>query len=302
MNSHLEDLTTEKVNDDTVSIDVMNTEDMLKAINNEDIKVAYAVQKEIHNIVKAVDIVSEKLKNNGRLFYIGAGTSGRLGILDASECPPTYGTNPELVQGIIAGGNEAILKAVEGAEDDEDMGRSIIKERNMTSKDVVIGITASGRTPFVIGAMKEARKNEIIAIGISNNKDSLINKNVDIKIAPIVGPEVIMGSTRMKAGTAQKLVLNMITTAVMIKLGKVYGNLMVDLSLSNKKLVDRAVRIIEHATKVEKEKAMEYLKRANLKPKVAIVMIKTNTKSYEAERLLNMADGFVTKAIKLGSK
>ncbi|URZ18369.1 N-acetylmuramic acid 6-phosphate etherase [Clostridium felsineum] len=299
MNSHLENLTTEKINKDTRSIDTMSTEEILSSINNEDMKVALAVKRELPNIIKAVDSISAKLKNDGRLFYVGAGTSGRLGILDASECPPTYNTNPEVVQGIIAGGEKAIFKAVEGAEDDEEMGRSIINERNINSKDVVIGITASGRTPFVIGAVKEARKKGILTIGISNNKDSIINKEVDIKITPIVGPEVVTGSTRMKAGTSQKLILNMISTAVMIKLGKVYGNLMVDLQLSNEKLVDRAIRIIECATKVERKEAEDYLKRSDFKPKVAIVMIKTKTEREEAEKLLKSAEGFVTKAIEL---
>lgn len=302
MSSYLESLITEQVNSSTKNIDTMNTIEMLNSINNEDIKVAYAVKEEIPSIAEAVDVVSEKLKNNGRLFYVGAGTSGRLGILDASECPATYSTDPEIVQGIIAGGNKAIFTSIEGAEDDEEKGRKLIKEKGINSKDVVIGITASGRTPFVIGAMKEAKKNGIITIGISNNKNSLINEEVDIKINPIVGPEVIMGSTRMKAGTSQKLILNMITTASMIKLGKVYGNLMVDLQLSNKKLVDRAVRIIEYAANVKKETAKEYLEKSDFNPKIAIVMLKTGVEKDEAKELLKKGNGFVTKAIEAYSK
>ncbi|MFL0251865.1 N-acetylmuramic acid 6-phosphate etherase [Clostridium neuense] len=298
MSSYLESLITEQVNVNTKNIDTMSTVEILNSINNEDIKVAYAVKEEIPGIAKAVDVVSEKLKNNGRLFYVGAGTSGRLGILDASECPATYSTDPEIVQGIIAGGNKAIFTSIEGAEDDEEKGRNLIKEKGMNPKDVVIGITASGRTPFVIGAIKEAKKNGIVTIGISNNKNSVINKEVDIKINPIVGPEVIMGSTRMKAGTSQKLILNMITTASMIKLGKVYGNLMVDLQLSNKKLIDRAVRIIEYAANVNKDTAKEYLEKSDFNPKVSIVMLKTGTKKDEAEELLKKANGFVTQAIK----
>lgn len=297
MSSYLESLITEQVNSSTKNIDTMSTIEMLNSINNEDIKVAYAVKEEIPSIVEAVDVVSEKLKNNGRLFYVGAGTSGRLGILDASECPATYSTNPEIVQGIIAGGNKAIFTSIEGAEDDEEKGRKLIKEKGINSKDVVIGITASGRTPFVIGVMKEAKKNGIVTIGISNNKNSLINEEVDIKINPIVGPEVIMGSTRMKAGTSQKLILNMITTASMIKLGKVYGNLMVDLQLSNKKLVDRAIRIIEYAANVKKEIAKEYLEKSDFNPKVAIVMLKTGVDKDKAKELLKKENGFVTKAI-----
>lgn len=302
MSSYLESLITEQVNNNTQNIDTMNTIEMLNVINNEDIKVAYAVKEEIPSIAEVVDVVSEKLKNNGRLFYVGAGTSGRLGVLDASECPATYSTDPEIVQGIIAGGNKAIFTSIEGAEDDEEKGRNLIKEKGINPKDVVIGITASGRTPFVIGAMKEAKKNGIVTIGISNNKNSLINEEVDIKINPIVGPEVVMGSTRMKAGTSQKLVLNMITTASMIKLGKVYGNLMVDLQLSNKKLVDRAARIIEYATNAKIETAKEYLEKSNFNPKVAIVMLKTGVHKDEAEELLKKGDGFVAKAIKAHSK
>ncbi|MCD2345688.1 N-acetylmuramic acid 6-phosphate etherase [Clostridium guangxiense] len=297
MNSYLESLITEQVNSSTKNIDTMSTIEILNSINNEDIKVAYAVKKEIPSIVKAVDIVSEKLKNNGRLFYIGAGTSGRLGILDASECPATYSTDPEIVQGIIAGGSNAVFTSIEGAEDDEDKGKSIIKERGINSKDVVIGITASGRTPFVIGAMKAAKRNGITTIGISNNKNSMINEEVDIKINPIVGPEVIMGSTRMKAGTSQKLILNMITTASMVKLGKVYGNLMIDLQLTNKKLLDRAVRIIEYAANVKSEKAKEYLEKSDFNPKIAIVMLKTGEEKDKSKELLQKENGFVTKAI-----
>jgi len=302
MEPHLGNLTTEQINFNTKNIDNMTTLEMLTVINDEDIKVAYAVKEELANIVKVVDIVSEKLKKGGRLFYVGAGTSGRLGILDASECPPTYGTDPSIVQGIIAGGAAAILKAVEGAEDDEKMGMKVINEKNINKNDIVIGITASGCTPFVMGAVKEAKKNGVITIGISNNKNSSINNEVDIGINLVVGPEVVMGSTRMKAGTSQKLVLNMITTGAMIKMGKVYGNLMVDMRLSNKKLIDRAVRMIKYSTGAEEEIAMEYLKRSNFNTKIAIVMLKTETDKNEAEALLKKGNGFVTRAIELYSK
>ncbi|OPJ60782.1 N-acetylmuramic acid 6-phosphate etherase [Clostridium oryzae] len=302
MNSSLEKLTTEQINSNTKNIDIMNTVEILNSINDEDIKVAYAVRKEIPNIVMAVDIITEKLKNDGRLFYIGAGTSGRLGILDASECPPTFGTEHDMVQGIIAGGYDAILNAVEGAEDDEEMGRKIVAEKGVSPKDIVVGITASGRTPFVIGAVREAKRNGITTIGISNNQNSLIGSEVDISINPIVGPEVIMGSTRMKAGTSQKLVLNMLTSASMIKLGKVYGNLMVDLQMSNKKLVDRAARIIKYATGADEGKAKVYLEKSDFKPKVAIVMLKTGVDKESAEELLQSGNGFVAKAIEVYSK
>lgn len=299
MNSYLGKLTTEKINQNTKNIDTFDTLKMLEVINIEDSKVALAVRKEIPNIAKAVDLVSSRFKEGGRLFYVGAGTSGRLGVLDASECPPTYGTDPDMVQGLIAGGNEAVFKAVEGAEDSEEMGRQLIHDKKICKKDVVAGITASGRTPFVLGAVKEAKKNGISTIGISDNEDSIIKKEADIAITPVVGPEVVMGSTRMKSGTAQKLVLNMITTASMIKLGKVYSNLMVDLNANNSKLVDRAVRIVMYAAGVDEITAEKYLKEADFNSKLAIVMIKTNTKKEEAEKLLKKADGFVTNAIRI---
>lgn len=299
MNSYLGKLTTEKINQNTKNIDTLDTLKMLEVINMEDSKVALAVKNEIPNIAKAVDLVSSRLKEGGRLFYVGAGTSGRLGVLDASECPPTYGTDPDMVQGLIAGGNEAVFKAVEGAEDSEEMGRQLIHDKKICKKDVVAGITASGRTPFVLGAVREAEKNGISTIGISNNENSIIKKEADIAITPVVGPEVVMGSTRMKSGTAQKLVLNMITTASMIKLGKVYGNLMVDLNANNSKLVDRAVRIVMYATDADEDKAEKCLKEADFNSKLAIVMIKTNTKKEEAEKLLEKADGFVTNAIRI---
>lgn len=297
MDENLAGLTTEQINKKTNHIDVSSTYEILKLINEEDISVPLAVQREIPNIEKAVDIIVTRIKQGGRLFYVGAGTSGRIGILDASECPPTYGTKPELVQGIIAGGNEAVFRAVEGAEDNEELGRQIICDKNIRDKDIVIGITASGRAPFVIGALKEAKKYGAATIGISNNQDSLIEKEVEVQITPIVGPEVVMGSTRMKAGTSQKLVLNMISTATMIKLGKVYKNLMIDLQPTNIKLKDRCIRIVMYATGVSKEIAEEYLNKSGYKPKLAIVMLLTKVDIKSCEKLLNDSDGFVSKAI-----
>jgi N-acetylmuramic acid 6-phosphate etherase len=297
MDTYLGSLTTEQINGKTSHIDVCTTTEILQIINEEDMLVPIAVKKEIPNIAQAVDAIVNSIKNGGRLFYIGAGTSGRIGILDASECPPTYGTDPELVQGIIAGGQEAILKAVEGAEDSEELGEKVIYEKGITSRDVVLGITASGRTPFVMGAMRKSREIGALTIGLSSNAKSRIKEETDIAITPIVGPEVVMGSTRMKSGTAQKLVLNMITTSVMIKLGKVYGNLMIDLQPTNEKLVDRAVRIVVHATGVSEKTAEGYLKLSNYNPKVAIVMIKTGEDREEAEALLSKGNGFVTKAL-----
>lgn len=299
MDAYLGSLTTEQINRKSSHIDVCTTTEILEIINEEDMLVPMAVKSEIANIAEAVDAIVSRIKNGGRLFYIGAGTSGRIGILDASECPPTFGTDPELVQGIIAGGQEAIMKAVEGAEDNEELGRSVIYEKGITSKDVVLGITASGRTPFVMGAIRKSKEVGALTIGLSSNDKSKIKEEADIAITPIVGPEVVMGSTRMKSGTAQKLVLNMITTTVMIKLGKVYGNLMVDLQPTNEKLVDRTVRIVVHATGVSDIVAEEYLRLSNLNPKVAIVMIKTGTSKEEAEKLLSCGDGFVTKALEV---
>lgn len=301
MDMKLDSLTTEQVNEKSGSIDICGTRDILQIINDEDMLVPLAVKGELRNIAGAVDVIVDRLGKGGRLFYVGAGTSGRLGILDASECPPTYGTAPEMVQGIIAGGIEAILKAVEGAEDNEAMGRTVIREKGVNEKDVVVGITASGRTPFVLGSVREARSRGAFAIGLSNNANSALKEESDIAITPLVGPEVIMGSTRMKAGTSQKLVLNMLTTASMIKLGKVFGNLMVDLRPTNEKLLDRAVRIVVHATGISAESARQFLEDSGYNPKTAIVMIKKSVGREAAEMLLNMANGFVSKAVGAGS-
>lgn len=300
--SHFSDLTTEQVNEKSRNIDLCSTSEILRIINEEDMLVAHAVADEINNIAKAVDITAERMKKGGRLFYVGAGSSGRIGILDASECPPTYGTDPELVQGIIAGGLTAVQCSVEGAEDNEEFGREAIRSKSITRDDVVIGITASGRTPFVLGAVREAMEIGAAVIGISNNSKSIIKQELDIAITPLVGPEIIMGSTRMKAGTSQKLVLNMITTAVMIKLGKVYGNLMVDLQPKNEKLIDRLVRIVMHALQFDKQEADECLIKSGYNPKVAIVMKKTGVQREEAEKLLLEHEGFVSKAIEASNK
>lgn len=299
MDTNFGELSTEQVNHKTRHIDICSTEEILRLINDEDREVSLAVKKELHNIAKAVDIISLNMRKGGRLFYVGAGTSGRIGVLDASECPPTFGTEPGQVQGIMAGGNEAIYKAVEGAEDNEELGRAVVNEKMIQAPDVVVGITASGRTPFVMGALREAKKMGAVTIGISNCIDSRIQKEADIAITPIVGPEVIMGSTRMKCGTSQKLVLNMITTSVMIKLGKVYGNLMVDVQPTNQKLIDRSIRIIMHATGIDYEAAKAYLNLSGSNPKVAIIMVKTGLDKDESENLLLHGEGFVTKALNL---
>lgn len=297
MDTYLHNLTTEEVNKETLHIDECSTEDILLLINEQDTLVPFAVRREIPNIARAVDMIYASLKNGGRMFYIGAGTSGRLGVLDASECPPTYGTNPELVQGIIAGGDVALRVAVEGGEDDVHAGAKLIEDYNIIGRDVVVGITASGSAPFVLAAMEAARAKGAVAIGVANNRDSKLSKVCDVCIAPVVGPEVIIGSTRMKSGTAQKLVLNMLTTSVMIKLGKTYGNLMVDLKATNTKLNDRAKRIVCHATGVDYETAGKYLEKVNGDTKLAILMIITHLEAEQGKELLQRHGGRLKEAL-----
>lgn len=293
-------LTTEQRNEHTMNLDNMETFDILKAINKEDLTVAKKVEEVLPEIHEAVELIYHSLRHGGKLFYVGAGTSGRIGILDAVECPPTFSTPPELVQGIIAGGNSAFMKAVEGAEDDEALGATDLEERGLTELDVVMGIAASGRTPYVTGALKYARKIGARTVSLSSNVDSKISQHADVEIAVDTGPEVLTGSTRMKAATAHKLILNMITTTTMIKVGKVYENLMVDLKVSNFKLKERAKSIISIITGVSVEEAGDVLEQANLEVKPAIVMIKTNVDYEEANQLIEQADGFVRKAIALG--
>ncbi|MEG6567985.1 N-acetylmuramic acid 6-phosphate etherase [Thermoanaerobacterium saccharolyticum] len=295
---NLEALMTEGRNPNTIDIDRLSTEDMLRKINEEDKKVPLAVEKEISNIAKAIEIAAERLKKGGRLIYIGAGTSGRLGILDASECPPTFGVSPEMVQGIIAGGDTAIRKAVEGAEDNIELGRLDLIERNLSNNDVVVGIAASGRTPYVLGALHYAKEIGAATIGISCNPNSEMKNLVDVMIAPVVGPEVIMGSTRMKAGTAQKLVLNMISTGVMIKIGKVYSNLMVDVRATNEKLIHRAKRIVKLATGADDVAIERILNETDYDVKLTILMILTSLEKSEAQELLEKAGGHIEKAMK----
>ncbi|MBE6083423.1 MAG: N-acetylmuramic acid 6-phosphate etherase [Tissierellaceae bacterium] len=288
---------TEERNPDTMDIDLLSTEDMLKKINDEDKKVAYAVEREIPNIAKAVDEIGNRLQNGGRLIYIGAGTSGRLGVLDASECPPTFSTDPQLIQGIIAGGDSALRISAEGAEDDYSGGKIDLKDKNITSKDAIVGIAASGTTPYVIGALEYAKGIGAYTSGICCIKETPMSRFTDVMITPIVGPEAIAGSTRMKAGTAQKLVLNMISTGVMIKLGKVCGNLMVNVKASNKKLVKRAEGIVKQVTDADEEYIQKVLEENNYDVKLAIVMILANIDSKEAQRILNR-EGNIRKALK----
>ncbi|PIP11838.1 MAG: N-acetylmuramic acid 6-phosphate etherase [bacterium (Candidatus Stahlbacteria) CG08_land_8_20_14_0_20_40_26] len=293
----LKNIITEQINPDTMDIDSKSIEEILVAINNEDRKVAPIVADEIPYIAKGVEMIAESLKQGGRLIYVGAGTSGRLGVLDAAECPPTFGTSPEQIQGIIAGGYGALVRAVEGAEDKKTDGARAIEEKEVTNLDTVVGITACKRTPYVIGAIEEARKRGAKTIYITATPRDKLKVPCDVAICPVTGPEVIMGSTRMKAGTATKLVLNMLTTASMIKIGKVYENMMVDLQPTSEKLIERAKKTIMIVTGVEYDKASRVLKEAKYNTKTAIVMILANVDYKTAKERLEKCDGFVRKAI-----
>lgn len=290
-------LVTESRNEASRDIDTLTTLDMLKVINSEDQKVALAVEAVLPAIAQAVDAIAHAFRNNGRLIYAGAGTSGRLGILDASECPPTYGTNPNLVVGLIAGGHPAILKAVENAEDNYQLGQDDLKAIDFSSRDVLVGIAASGRTPYVLGAMAYAAQQGAVVASISCNPHSAMTEQAAIAITPVVGPEVVTGSSRMKAGTAQKLILNMLTTGAMIKTGKVYGNLMVDVEATNAKLVERQKRIVMEATGCDRACAEQALNQCGNHCKTAIVMILTGSDATTAENLLNQNHGFTRQAI-----
>jgi len=291
-------LKTEQRNAASMNIDTASVNEILKIINNEDKTVPSAIEKEIPYIENAVELIVASFKSGGRLVYFGAGTSGRLGIIDAAECPPTFGTDPELVQGYIAGGKEAMFRAQEGAEDYEENGAGDVVKAGINKNDVVCGIAASRRTPYVIGAVKKAKELGAKTLYITCNPRSEFNiKEVDIAICPYVGPEVVMGSTRMKSGTAQKLVLNMLTTASMIRLGKVYENMMIDLQMTNKKLVERSKRIVMTITGLTYEEAEVYLNKAGGHVKTALVMILAGVDLDEAHSRLKKADGFVRRAV-----
>jgi N-acetylmuramic acid 6-phosphate etherase len=294
----LDKLLTEQVNPASIGLDSRPTAEILKVMNEEDGKVAPAVGAEIRQIATAVDRIVTAIGNGGRLFYLGAGTSGRLGVLDAAECPPTFNVDAELVQGIIAGGESALARATEATEDDPDTGRRDLISRGFGPKDALVGIAASGRTPYVLGAVAWARGMGALTIGISCTPDSELSRTVDIPITPLPGPEVIAGSTRMKAGTATKLVLNMISTAVMIRLGHVYGNLMVNVQPKNHKLEDRARRIVAEAAQVSYEQARELLKAARGNVKTAIVMSRLTLDRAAAEAQLAAAGGRISGALK----
>ncbi len=297
MNSTLP--TTEQRNPASYRIDTKETLEILKIINTEDMKVPLAVKDTLEEIALLIEDVVTSFKNGGRLFYIGAGTSGRLGVLDASECPPTFGVNPTMVQGLIAGGLPALTSAIESAEDNYDAGITTLKDRKFSSLDTLVGITASGQAPYVIGAMEYAQSIGAKVGAISCNEDSKVFDHADHKIFVDVGSEIITGSTRMKSGTAQKLVLNMITTTAMIRIGKVYNNLMVDLLPLNSKLVDRAKRLIREVTGCSTDEANKAYLESNAQVKVAILMVMLSINAKKAKELLEQSDGSINKAIDL---
>lgn len=295
----LERLLTESSNPASVGIDSKPTAEVLRIINDEDHKVAPAVSREIPQIAKAVDRIVDAIGKGGHLFYIGAGTSGRLGVLDAAECPPTFNVPTELVQGIIAGGEKALARATETSEDDPELGKHDLLSHGFRPRDVLVGIAASGRTPYVLGAIQEARSMGALTIGISCTPDSELSRSVDIAITPLPGPEIIAGSTRMRAGTATKLVLNMLSTATMIRSGYVYGNLMVNVQPKNQKLEDRAKRIVAEASGLPYDTAAELLTQACGKVKTAIVMGVLAIDREGAEAKLSLAGGRIGEALKI---
>jgi len=292
-------LLTEQRNPRSMNLDSLSTEEIVRLINSEDKLVPLAVEKEIPYIVQAVELIVESLKHGGRLIYFGAGTSGRLGVVDASECPPTFGTDPSMVIGVMAGGPAAMFRSQEGAEDNEEQARKDVDAHAIGSRDTVCGIAASRRTPYVVSAVQHARERGAKTIYVTTNPRSDFNLTVDVAICPEVGPEVLMGSTRMKSGTAQKLVLNLLTTTTMVRLGKVYENMMIDLQLTNRKLVERSKRIIMMATGVDYPVAAAVLEKAGGHVKTAIVMIRAGVSAELARERIARADGFVRRAIEL---
>ncbi|MGE0127300.1 MAG: N-acetylmuramic acid 6-phosphate etherase [Blastocatellales bacterium] len=289
--------TTEQTNLNTTEIDRLPTLDALRIINNEDKKVAEAVEKVLPAIARAVDGIAERLERGGRLFYTGTGTSGRLGVLDASECPPTFGVSPDLVQGVIAGGYEACYKAVEASEDDREAGAKDLQDRGVTANDVVVGIAASGRTPYTIGAVEYARRIGALTVCVTCNENTEIARVVEIPIEPIVGPEVIAGSTRLKSGTAQKLVLNMLSTMAMVRLGYVTGNRMTSMKTRNTKLRERAMGIVMDECGLDESTARSVLEAADWDLSVAIVMVKANATRELAEDALKKSGYTISRAI-----
>ena len=294
----LNKLDTEQRNPATANIDRLPTEEMVRLINHEDHRCAEAVALVLPEIARSVDLIEGQLRRGGRLFYVGAGTSGRLGVLDAAECPPTYGVPPDLVIGLIAGGPSALLKAVEGAEDSPSLGRQDLIDHDFSEKDALVGIAASGRTPYVLGAMDYAREVGAPVMALTCCRNSEMSRHADVTMAPVPGPEVVTGSSRMKSGTCQKLVLNMLSTCVMVKLGKVYGNLMVDVKTSNKKLEERAKNIVMEATGCSREESIAALAEAKGNAKLAIFIHLTGADYAEGKTALAEADGHLAQALK----
>ncbi|HAS4339662.1 TPA: N-acetylmuramic acid 6-phosphate etherase [Vibrio cholerae] len=293
----LSHLVSEGRNPDTMDIDLLSSQEIVERLNQQDKQVPLAVEAVLPQIAQAVDKITAAFKQGGRLIYLGAGTSGRLGVLDASECPPTFGVSDQMVIGLIAGGKEAMFTAQEGAEDNATLGAHDLQQIDFSSKDVLVGIAASGRTPYVIGALEYANDLGATTIALSCNPDSPIAEIAQIAISPVVGPEALTGSTRLKSGTAQKLVLNMLTTASMIRLGKSYQNLMVDVRATNRKLIARAVRIVMQATDCQREEAEALLKESHNNAKLAILMHLTGMNYEQATAKLSQSDGFLHRAM-----
>jgi N-acetylmuramic acid 6-phosphate etherase len=293
----MDHLTTEQNNPESVSIDQMDPIQIAMLMNREDLKVVAAVERVLPDIARAIEIVTERVQAGGRLIYIGAGTSGRLGVLDASECPPTFNTPPALVVGLIAGGHRALTNAIEGAEDNRQAGEEDLRGVELDAKDVVCGIATSGRTPYVLGGLAYARSLGAATLGVTCNAVSELSEVSDVLIAPVVGPEILSGSTRLKAGTATKMVLNMISTGTMIRIGKTYGNWMVDLRATNVKLKDRSIRIVSGITGLDRERAESLLARCDGEVKTAIVSQALGVEKIEAQRRLKVAGGRLRAAI-----
>ncbi|WP_436856757.1 N-acetylmuramic acid 6-phosphate etherase [Citrobacter tructae] len=290
-------LVSETRNPQTMDLDALSTLELVHRFNQQDTLVAEAVKATLSDVARAVDAAAEALKSGGRIIYMGAGTSGRLGVLDASECPPTFGVPHGLVVGLIAGGPGALLKAVEGAEDNAQLGEDDLIALNLTAKDIVVGLAASGRTPYVIGGLRYARKIGCATVAISCNPGSPIAQEAEIAISPVVGPEALTGSTRLKSGTAQKLVLNMISTGAMVKFGKVYQNLMVDMKATNVKLIDRACRMVVEATGITRAEAEALLRQTDFEVKPAILMALTGLSADAAREKLIAHQGFLRAAL-----
>ena len=288
---------TEKPNSNTLHLHQMSALEIVQTMNSEDATIAQAVREAQQEIASAVELITERLEKGGRLFYVGAGTSGRMGVLDASECPPTFGTLPEMVQGIMAGGEMAMTDAVEGAEDDHCAGEDTMRNKKVVHRDVVVGIAASGTTPFVLAAVEYARRQGAATVGLACNSPSPLLENVDVSIGVPVGPEVLAGSTRLKAGTAQKMVLNMLSTATMVRLGKVYQNRMVDVQSTNKKLERRALEMVSELGEVSKEIAAELLQESGNHVKTAVVMAKLGINSDGAKKLLEAENGHLGRIL-----